>query len=156
MGRGLRSRISCNRHREKLPGQNRIGLPGIGGEEFRHDLFACAQQRGQFAAGQGNRVYSPVLVDESACFFGDPYAEISDGIITGIRAASSAILYVSAFTSKTGRALWPSSVSAVPTARSPSDTTPTRRLSWFTTGMRRTHHSPIFSDTSATFSSPKQ
>jgi hypothetical protein len=29
-------------------------------------------------------------------------------------------------------------------------------LSWFTTGRRRTHHSPIFSDTSATFSSPKQ
>jgi transposase-like protein len=44
---------------------NRIGLTGIGGERFRHALFTCAQQRGQFAAGQESRVYPLVLVDEA-------------------------------------------------------------------------------------------
>jgi len=33
---------------------------------------------------------------------------------------------------------------SVSTTRSPSDTIPTRRLSWSTTGRRRTHHPPIF------------
>lgn len=34
-------------------------------------------------AGQGSRVYLPVLVDDALVFFGDPHAPISDGIITG-------------------------------------------------------------------------
>ena len=34
-------------------------------------------------AGQGSRVYLPVLVDDALVFFGDPHAAISDGIITG-------------------------------------------------------------------------
>jgi len=34
-------------------------------------------------AGQGSRVYLPVLVQDALVFFGDPHAAISDGIITG-------------------------------------------------------------------------
>jgi amidase len=34
-------------------------------------------------AGQGSRVYLPVLVEDALVFFGDPHAAISDGIITG-------------------------------------------------------------------------
>ena len=34
-------------------------------------------------AGQGSRVYLPVLVDDALVFFGDPHAAIRDGIITG-------------------------------------------------------------------------
>ena len=34
-------------------------------------------------AGQGSRVYLPVLVEDAVVFFGDPHAAISDGIITG-------------------------------------------------------------------------
>jgi amidase len=34
-------------------------------------------------AGQGSRVYLPVLVKDALVFFGDPHAAISDGIITG-------------------------------------------------------------------------
>ena len=34
-------------------------------------------------AGQGSRVYLPVLVEDGLVFFGDPHAAISDGIITG-------------------------------------------------------------------------
>jgi amidase len=34
-------------------------------------------------AGQGSRIYLPVLVDDALVFFGDPHAAISDGIITG-------------------------------------------------------------------------
>jgi len=34
-------------------------------------------------AGQGSRVYLPVLVDDALVFFGDLHAAISDGIITG-------------------------------------------------------------------------
>ena len=34
-------------------------------------------------AGQGSRVYLPVLVEDALVFFGDPHAVISDGIITG-------------------------------------------------------------------------
>jgi hypothetical protein len=40
--------------------------------------------------------------------------------------------------------------------RSASDITPMRRLSRFTTGSRRTHHSPIFYATSSALSSSKQ
>ena len=34
-------------------------------------------------AGQGSRVFLPVLVPDALVFFGDPHAAISDGIITG-------------------------------------------------------------------------
>jgi len=34
-------------------------------------------------AGQGSRIYLPVLVEDALVFFGDPHAAISDGIITG-------------------------------------------------------------------------
>lgn len=34
-------------------------------------------------AGEGSRVYLPVLVPDALVFFGDPHAAISDGIITG-------------------------------------------------------------------------
>jgi hypothetical protein len=34
-------------------------------------------------AGQGSRIYLPVLVEDALVFFGDPPAAISDGIITG-------------------------------------------------------------------------
>jgi acetamidase/formamidase len=34
-------------------------------------------------AGQGSRIYLPVLVNDALVFFGDPHAAISDGIITG-------------------------------------------------------------------------
>ena len=34
-------------------------------------------------AGQGSRVYLPVVVDDALVFFGDRHATISDGIITG-------------------------------------------------------------------------
>jgi acetamidase/formamidase len=34
-------------------------------------------------AGQGSRVFLPVLVEDALVFFGDPHAAISNGIITG-------------------------------------------------------------------------
>jgi acetamidase/formamidase len=34
-------------------------------------------------AGQGSRIYLPVLANDALVFFGDPHAAISDGIITG-------------------------------------------------------------------------
>jgi acetamidase/formamidase len=34
-------------------------------------------------AGQGSRVFLPVLVEDALVFFGDPHAAISDRIITG-------------------------------------------------------------------------
>jgi amidase len=34
-------------------------------------------------AGEGSRVYLPVLIEGARVFFGDPHAAISDGIITG-------------------------------------------------------------------------
>ena len=34
-------------------------------------------------AGQGSRVYLPVLIEDALVFFGDPHAAISDVIITG-------------------------------------------------------------------------
>jgi hypothetical protein len=47
----------------------------------RHDrtVLMIRPQRSR----QGSRVYLPVLVDDSLVFFGDPYAAISDEIITG-------------------------------------------------------------------------
>jgi amidase len=34
-------------------------------------------------AGEGSRIYLPVMVEDALLFFGDPHAAISDGIITG-------------------------------------------------------------------------
>src|SRR5262249_8287178 len=65
-------------------------------------------------------------------------------------------LYAPAGTSKSATVASRLPPPVVPLARSPSDTTPTRRLSWFTTGRRRIHHSPIFCDTSETSLSSKQ